>query len=160
HQSPLLLVPDRQAEHSVQAVENLIAPLLIAEDNHFRVAARSEDVPEIFEFETQLGKVIDFAVENHADRFLRIRHRLVAALDIDNREAPEAQSNRPTDVVALVVGTTMDDAARHLLYVPAQDRSMPLVAKLSANSTHLLRLFRRKKSPADRFETAANKGCE
>ncbi len=92
--------------------------------------------PRTFEFAAQLRKVVDFAIKDYADRFLVVRHGLVAALDIDNGEAPEAEADWSANVVALVIGAAMDHAARHLFYVAARHGRLPFVTKLSANSAH------------------------
>src|SRR5947208_13372308 len=54
----------------------------------------------------------------------------------------------------------MDDAARHLLYLAAQDRSLPFVAKLSANSAHCEPRPLPWENLQVRFETGENTDCE
>ena len=60
-------VPDRQAKHAVQPVQNFVAPLLISVDNDFCVRFRRENVSVAFQFFLQFGKVIDLAIENNPD---------------------------------------------------------------------------------------------
>ena len=73
------------------------------------------------QFRTQFGIVIDFAVEQDTNRKILVPHRLMAAGDIDDREAAEAEMKRVLglDVEAVVVGAAMRDRVRHRLQVGA-----------------------------------------
>ena len=71
------------------------APFLVAVNDHFGVRARPEVVPALLELGPQLLEVVDFAVEDDPDRLVGIGHRLVAAGEIDDRQPPETQADRP-----------------------------------------------------------------
>ena len=103
-------VPDGQAEHAVEAIEYLVAPLLVSVDDDFGVRVGAENVTVPLQFAPELGEVIDFAVENHPHGFFLVRHGLVPAAEIDDREPAKAESERAGDVVALVIRAAMDEA--------------------------------------------------
>ena len=113
HEAARAFVPDRQAEHAVQVVEHRAAPLLVAVDDDLGVGARAELVAQPFEFAPQLGEVVDLAVEHDPHRLLHVGHRLVAAGQVDDRQAAKAQAERARVVEALVVGPAVGDRLRH-----------------------------------------------
>src|SRR5690606_15038542 len=59
---PLALIPERDAEHPVQMIEDIEPPLLVAVDDDFRIRARLEYMPETLELAAQLREVVDLAV--------------------------------------------------------------------------------------------------
>src|SRR6266513_2018051 len=101
-------VPDGQSEHAVQMIEHLIAPLLIPVDDDLRIASGSEDVPICFQLSPELLKIVDFTIEDDPNGFFLVRHGLVAARKVDDREPSKTESERPCDIVALIIGTSMD----------------------------------------------------
>jgi hypothetical protein len=70
---------------------------------------------ELFEFRTQLPEVVYFSIEDDAERAVRGRHRLLAAGNIENREAPETQKDSciRVDQMPFIVGTAMFDPRCH-----------------------------------------------
>ena len=65
-------VPDCQAKHSIQTVENILTPLLVAMDNHFGVATCQKSVSKRFEIVAEFGKIVNLAVEDDPDRALAV----------------------------------------------------------------------------------------
>src|SRR5579872_5073443 len=50
-EQPLLAyIPNRQPEHAVEAIQNLIAPLLISVDDYLGVRVRTKHMPVPFQF--------------------------------------------------------------------------------------------------------------
>src|SRR5207245_4403255 len=52
---------------------------------------------------SELDKVVNLPVEHHPDCLLLVRHGLVTAAQIDDRQTPEAKSNRPSQVKPLII---------------------------------------------------------
>ncbi len=109
------IVPEGKPEHPVEPVQDLGSPLLVAMDDDLGVRACAEDVAERFELASQFRKVVDLAVEDDPHRFLRVRHWLMAAGEVDDRESSESQADRSREVIALVVGSAMCNRACHCL---------------------------------------------
>src|SRR5262249_61421248 len=82
----LLAVPDRQAEHFIQAVQDAVTPFLVSVDDDLGVRARPEGVTARFELCSNLTEVIDLTVENHPDMLLQVAHRLMSGGEVDDRE--------------------------------------------------------------------------
>jgi hypothetical protein len=61
----------------------------------------------------QLAVVVDLAVQDDVQAAVLVGDRLVAALDVDDRQAPAAETGRTPDVEALVVGTAVRDRRGH-----------------------------------------------
>ena len=60
-------VPDGEGEHAVEFIEDVVAPLEVAEDDDFGIGAAEERVAELEEFLADFEIVIDFAIEDHPD---------------------------------------------------------------------------------------------
>ena len=129
-------IPYRDTEHPVEAIENARAPLLVAVDDHFRVGARSEDVPASLQLQSQFPKVVDLAVENDPNGRLPVRHRLVAAVQIDDGKAPKTQADAAGAIRAVVVGTTMCNRCGHRGDCSRLNGALVAEIVLTANSTH------------------------
>src|SRR2546425_4180162 len=129
-------IPDRQAEHAVETIEHLIAPLLVSMDDDLRIGSGSEYVPTRFQLTPELQEIVDLAIEDYPHGFFLIRHGLVATRKIDDREPAKPESERPCDIVPLVIRASMDKALCHLLYVPTENRSLVPKIVLSTNAAH------------------------
>src|SRR5215813_9509106 len=88
------------------------------------------------ELVSQLTEVVDLAVENDPDHLLGIRHRLMAAGEIDDREAPEPEAERAGEEVPFVIGPAVRDRPCHGLDVHTSDRSAAREVELSADPAH------------------------
>ncbi len=119
-------VPDRHAEHPAQIFHKICAFLFVEMDNRFGIGFRAEVVAGFFEPLAQLLEIINFAVQNYPDRAVFIRHRLVAAGNVDDAEAPHAERHAAAVIKAIVIGAAMRDDAAH----PLHQRSRQLAARL------------------------------
>src|SRR5271156_5581069 len=117
-------------------VQDIVAPLLVAMDDDFRIALGAEDMPKSFKFALELREIIDFAVENHPNGFFAIGHRLMPERQINDGKPAETEAERPGDEIAFVIRPAMDDASRHALEILANDRRLALEVELSANGAH------------------------
>src|SRR5205823_13304470 len=132
-------VPDGQSEHAVQMIEHLIAPLLIPVDDDLRIASGSEDVPICFQLSPELLKIVDFTIEDDPNGFFLVRHGLVAARKIDDREPSKPESEWSCDIAPFVIRTSMDKGLCHPFYVFTENRSLVPKVILSTNAAHKIR---------------------
>src|SRR5205814_6856426 len=86
-------VPVRKAEHAVELLHALFAPLVVGMDHDLGIASRVEAVTALAQPVTQLGKVVDLAVEHDPGRLVLVVNRLVAAGHVDDAEPAHAQSD-------------------------------------------------------------------
>jgi hypothetical protein len=99
--------------------------LLVEMEVHLRVAARLEDVAAALELATQLGIVVDLAVLDDDARSVLVLDRLVAAREVDDRQAPRAERDGAVGVRAAAVGTAMHERAQHLVDAPVRRPADP-----------------------------------
>jgi hypothetical protein len=104
HTAAALAVPDREREHAAQAVRQRRAVLLVEVREDLGVAAAAEHVAAIPQPLAQRGVVVDLTVLRRPDATALVRERLVAALDVDDREAPGAERAAVGRDEARVVG--------------------------------------------------------
>src|SRR5438045_1300730 len=71
------------------------------------------DVAASLERASQVGVVVDLAVEHQGQRAVLVEQRLVAALEIHNGQPPEAQACRTMGEIALIVGTPVAHRLAH-----------------------------------------------
>ena len=87
-QAPLGAVPDRQGPHAVESLHDVLAPGRVAAQHDLRVAAGAKAMARRLELVPQLRRVEDLAVVDDRERAVLDRHRLRAALDVDDGQAP------------------------------------------------------------------------
>src|SRR5262249_26471313 len=85
-------IPDGEPEHAVEAIQNVVTPLLVTVDDDFGVAVGAKLVAVAQQFALEFGEIVNLAVEDDPDRAFAIRHRLMAAGKIDDGETPEAEA--------------------------------------------------------------------
>ena len=82
-------------------------------DEHLRVAARREAVSARGEVVAQLAVVVDLAVLHEVDAAVLVSHRLVAVLEVDDREPPGADPGLPVDHQPGAVGAAVGQRPGH-----------------------------------------------
>src|SRR5262245_33528741 len=82
-----------EGKHALQALDARRAKFFVRVKNDLRVGDGSKAVSLRFEQWAQRTMVVDLSVENDPARTVLVRHRLVAARAIDDREAPMPQRN-------------------------------------------------------------------
>src|SRR6266508_2649874 len=107
-------VPDGEAEHAAKPLDAARAEVFVEMDDGFGVAVRAEDVTVALEVAAQFAVVVDLAVEDDPDGAILVRDGLVAAIQVDDAEAPHADGDAVPDVHALIVGTAMHHCAAHV----------------------------------------------
>jgi hypothetical protein len=84
-----LTVEQREREHAVQLAQRRLAALLPEREHDLRVrVVGGEHATRGLEPSAELGRVEDLAVEDDRRAPARRRHRLVAVLEVDDREPP------------------------------------------------------------------------
>src|SRR4029079_16491737 len=61
----------------------------------------------------QLGVVVDLAVLDDDTASVLVRDRLVAVLEVDDREAARSEGDGAVDVLAVTVGAAVDEQVAH-----------------------------------------------
>jgi hypothetical protein len=68
-----------------------------------------ERVAGLFQLVTQVGMIVDFAVEDDGISPVRREYWLMAAGNVDDAEAPHSKAEIAVDEIPAIVGTSMDD---------------------------------------------------
>ncbi len=79
-----------KGEHAPQLLNTVAPHFLIEVDNDFCVGVGGEVMAASLKFGTQLLKVVDFSVENHAHGAVFVKDRLMSARNINDAETPDA----------------------------------------------------------------------
>ena len=112
-ETPALPIPEREAVHAVERVREVIAVLLVGVDDDLGVAASAEAMPGALEPRSELAKVVDLAVADDPDALVLVGDRLMAAGEVDDRQAAHAEQHLAVQVVAVIVGAAMGRDRAH-----------------------------------------------
>ena len=82
---------------------------------HLGVAVRAKPVAGALELAAQLLVVVDLAVLDDGDRAVLVRERLVARLEVDDREPARGEADVAVDERAVGVGAAVDERRAHLV---------------------------------------------
>src|SRR5207244_2110379 len=113
HEAPARGVPDREREHSAQALRERVTPLLVRVDEHLRVAVGAEAVARTLELAAQVDVVVDLAVLDDVARAVLVRDRLVAVREVDDREPSRSEPDRAVEELTGAVRAAMDERGAH-----------------------------------------------
>ena len=116
-----LPIPDREREVAVQTLEEVRPPLLVRVGDHLRIRLGREAVAERLELLAKLDVVVDLAVLHHPEAPALVGDRLVAAVEVDDRESSVRHPEAGVEIEADSVGTAMPELARHLEQKLARD---------------------------------------
>ena len=108
-----LAIPDGEAEHAGERVDAGGAALFVEVHDGFGVAGGLERVAARQEAFTQRAVVVNLAVEDDPVAPIAAGDRLLAARQIDDREAAHADGAALVDVLPILVGAAMVDGAIH-----------------------------------------------
>ncbi|MCX5682226.1 MAG: hypothetical protein NT049_00875 [Planctomycetota bacterium] len=101
-------VVDRKGEHAVEAVEALLAPLLVGMEDDLGVGPGAKRVAEMPQFLGQLDVIVNLAVEDDVERPVFVGHRLKARVrEVDDREPPVGQRHAAAGAHAAAVGSAV-----------------------------------------------------
>src|SRR5262249_55511572 len=113
HQPLRARVPQGEPEHALELVDEIEPALLVEMRDHLGVAARPEAMARALETLAQRAVVVDLPVADDQHVAALVRERLRAVLDVDDREAPAAESRPSLDARPIAVGTAVDQRATH-----------------------------------------------
>ena len=114
HQTSPPCVPDRDCEHAPQTVDEPVAVLLVEVQQDLRIAVGAEAMaPFPLEVAPQFAVVVDLAVLDDVERPVLIRDRLIARLEIDDREPPRRERDLSVAEFAEAVRAAMDERGAH-----------------------------------------------
>ena len=109
-----LPIPDREREVAVQTLEEGRPPLLVRVGDHLRIRLRREAVAERLELLAQLDVVVDLAVLHHPEAPALVGDRLVATVEVDDREPRVRHPEAAVEIEPDAVRTAMPELARHV----------------------------------------------
>src|SRR5215208_281529 len=91
-----------------------INPLLLVQVNdHLGVGVRSEPMPSGFELLLQLAVVVDLAVQDHRHVSSLVEQRLIAVVDVDDRETADSEANARARIRSGGIGPAVDQRVAH-----------------------------------------------
>ena len=141
-------VPQGKGEHAAKAVDTRCAPGFPSVDDDFGIATSVEDMTEHLQLWNEFLIIVDFPVEDDADRLILVIERLLAGGQIDDREPAVAEADARFDMQATFVR-----AAMKLRFVHAVENRAIYVAfatgiEYSGDAAHLLLLLVHADTPA------------
>ena len=113
HEPPLARVPERDREHPPQPLGEAQPPLLVRVHQHLGVAVRAKAMTRAHELVRELLVVVDLAVLHDDDAPVLVRDRLVAGVEVDDREPPRRQPDGAVDERAVGVRAAMHERLAH-----------------------------------------------
>src|SRR5262249_7431677 len=114
-QSAPAAVPQRKAEHAFEPAQEIIAPLLVAVNQHPAVATRTEAVAGGDELFAQHLEVVDLAIADGNDVAVLAGERLVTTGHIDDGQSTHAEQQGTVAERAGIIGSTMADGEPHAM---------------------------------------------
>ena len=130
-------VPEGEGEHAAKAVDTRCAPGFPGVDDDFGVATSVEDMTERLQFWNEFLIVVDFAVENDADRLVFVIERLLAGGQIDDREPAVAEADARFDMQAAFVRAAMKLRFVHAMENRTIDVAFASGIEYSGDAAHL-----------------------
>jgi hypothetical protein len=119
-QAALGAIPQREGPLAVHPIEGVLAPLLPGVEDDLGVALGAEAVAGGDELRAQLDVVEDLAVEDDPQSLVLVGHRLLAAGQIDDRQAGVGQPGARVAVGPELVGPAVVHRPQH----PGQSRGL------------------------------------
>ncbi len=112
-QAATLHVPQHEREHAAQAMEQPVAVALVQRDDDLAVAVRQKCVAVALELAAQLAVVVDLPVADQEDRAVGVVQRLLAAREIDDRQAAVAERRELVVIDPFAVRAAMRERVQH-----------------------------------------------
>ena len=119
-------VPDRKGKHAPQILDAIASVGFVQMQDRLGVAAVLKFVAASDEIFAMVGVVIDLAVINDRASAVAVKHRLRSVGDIDDAQAPVAETDVAIDINAPVIRPAMMQNVAH--------RDQPLFINLSSGS--------------------------
>src|SRR5712691_8525844 len=150
-QAVIALIPEREGEHALQAVEALRSLFRVGIEDHFKVGPCGEHVPTRTEVFTQIVSVINFAVGDQMKALVSAGERLLAGNQINDAQTPSSKPNRTISPEATFVWSSVGKGLPHRFKHCPGSRRLLTEAETTSDATHrntLLPLSRRRLSSA------------
>src|SRR5690349_139825 len=112
-ESAVLPVVNDKGKLAVDLVKEVHAMLLVEMKQDLNIRSGSEPMALCDQSLFQLDVVEDLAIAQQHHGTVFVVYRLIATLQIDNAQTPEAQRHRVVDEVSGGVGTAMDQLVGH-----------------------------------------------
>ena len=126
-----LFIPQRKGKHTPKPLQQALAPLFVAVQQHLRVAAGGKHMAFFFQLGFQLLKIVDLAVEDHHHAAVFVVHGLCTALQVDDGQAAMTQGHTVIQVAALPVRAAVRNAVHHFL-----QHGLLVIVRLFAGKTN------------------------
>jgi hypothetical protein len=123
HEPSLPGVPECDGEHAAQALREPVAVLLVEVHQHLGVGAGRKAVAGDLQPRTKLAVVVDLSVLDDVDRAVLVRDRLVARLEVDDREPAGRKPGRTVDDLTVGVRPAVDERGAHRAQALGVDRA-------------------------------------
>ncbi len=105
---------DAEREHTFETLHEALSPAVVAFQEHISIAGREEAVSPLLEFATELGVVVDAAVEGYGQPELGLYHRLGAAVgEVNDLQASEGERDGPTGPHSAAVWPAVGHGGAH-----------------------------------------------
>ena len=115
HEPALAAVPESYGEHPAQPVDKAGTVLLVEVHEHLGVALRGKPMTLGLQLRPLFPVVVDLAVLDDPDRAVFVADGLVAAGEVDDRQAPSGQTDVPVDERAPAVRSSVKQRFVHRL---------------------------------------------
>ncbi|MCY1365758.1 hypothetical protein D9M69_526210 [compost metagenome] len=133
-------IPDGEGIHAVEMRDEVYAPFDVGAQHHLGVTAGFKSVPACLQLAAKFAEVVDLATVGDGRHFtavaLSCRHGLAAAFQVDDRQAPMAQADRPVDPDAFRIRATQGHGVRHALQDFALCFHVMAEGQPTSDSTH------------------------
>jgi hypothetical protein len=137
HEPALGRVPQREGEHAAQALDEARPPLQVGVGQHLGVRARAQPVTGGRELGVQRLVVVDLAVLDHGHPAVGGADGLVAVLEVDDRQPPGGEPDRPVGPGAGAVGAAVEHLRVHRLEPVGVDGTGAVERQQAADAAHL-----------------------
>jgi hypothetical protein len=111
---PAPAVPDQEREHAAQILKTVDSVFFVKVEDGLGVGVGAELASFTNQATPQFLVVVDLTVEDDPDRAIRIAHRLLAAVQIDDAQTPMTQRDVTTQENPFVVRPAVSQAPSHL----------------------------------------------
>src|ERR1041385_2462112 len=107
-------------------------------DDRLCIAVGAVAMPERLQRSSELGMIVDFAIEDDPDCAGLIADRLMSAGNINNAETAHSNADRAIRINALVIRPTMCHRATHPAYDAGISALVLTELHHSGNATHIV----------------------
>ena len=127
-----------EGEHAVEVVDAVFAPFFVCVNDNLGVGPGVEVIPESFQLDAHLLKVVNLSVVGDHHVTALVRHRLMTGgRKVNDCETAMAEPDGPIRVVPFAVRPAMGNDVGHALEQANRNRFAAKIAN-SCNATHKL----------------------